>query len=202
MDLLNTYTHDSKLQIITALSLISTLYKWPQHPLSLSPAYVFISRSLGTASNSGDSSTSRAQVLSLQPPARTQLSTNSQTGGHFTPKADFQLTGSKVEIKVKIMLRPTVSRPVYLGVKHPSGAYDQIFITVSQLRLCWCGALSQTRKRVCRLQLLLVLASAVILGSDFRGTGDHILLSQIRDLHLSFRTNPRATVKIFDPSCS
>jgi hypothetical protein len=34
---------------------------------------------------------------------------------------------------------------------------------------------------VCRLQLLLVLASAVIFGSESRGTRDHILLSQIRD---------------------
>jgi hypothetical protein len=34
---------------------------------------------------------------------------------------------------------------------------------------------------VCRLQLLLALASAVIPRSESRGTHDHILLSQIRD---------------------
>jgi hypothetical protein len=37
------------------------------------------------------------------------------------------------------------------------------------------------RGRVCRLQLLLALASAVILGPKSRETHDHILLSQIRD---------------------
>jgi hypothetical protein len=38
-----------------------------------------------------------------------------------------------------------------------------------------------TRGKVCRLQLLLVLASAVILGSESRGTRNRILQSQIRD---------------------
>jgi hypothetical protein len=50
--------------------------------------------------------------------------------------------------------------------KAPIWAYDQIFIPVrnteyvGQLRVCWYGALSLTRGRVCRLQLLLALARA------------------------------------------
>jgi hypothetical protein len=43
------------------------------------------------------------------------------------------------------------------------------------------------RGRVCRLQLLLALAIAVILGSKSRGTHNHILPSQIRDSPRTWR---------------
>jgi hypothetical protein len=69
MDLLTAYTHHTELHVITALPLISTLYKSLQHPFSLFPACrASISHSLAKVSNSGDSSASRVQVLSSQPP--------------------------------------------------------------------------------------------------------------------------------------
>jgi hypothetical protein len=86
----------------------------------------------------------------------------------------------KSQIKIKIMLRRTVSRPVCLGTKPPFGAYDQILIIVWQLRVGWFGAPSLTRERVCRLQLLLVLASTIIFGSDSRRTRGHISLSRLK----------------------
>jgi hypothetical protein len=78
MDLLTTLTHDFELQVITALSLISTVHISPQQLLSLFPAwYVFTNRSLATASNSGDFSASHAQVLSSQqPPVQYSVSTD------------------------------------------------------------------------------------------------------------------------------
>jgi hypothetical protein len=86
---------------------------------------------------------------------------------------------------------------------------------------------SLTRGWICRLKLLLALASIIILSSESRGTHDHILLSQIRDspptwratspylyppgtgwpsythrhwvLFSSLSTTCRATVEIFEP---
>jgi hypothetical protein len=84
-----------------------------------------------------------------------------------------------------------------LGIKHPSGAYDQIFIAVRQLRSCWCEALSLTRGGVCRLQLLLALASAVIFGSEFLETCVHISLAYSRLPFSSPPTTRRATVEVF-----
>jgi hypothetical protein len=33
----------------------------------------------------------------------------------------------KVKVKVKVTLQPTISRPVRLGVRRPSGTHDQSF---------------------------------------------------------------------------
>jgi hypothetical protein len=63
-------------------------------------------------------------------------------------------------VESRLMLRPTVSRPVRFGTKHPPGTYEQIFITVRQLR-----ALPLKKRRVCHLQQMLALSRAVIFGS-------------------------------------
>jgi hypothetical protein len=59
--------------------------------------------------------------------------------------AFINLPSTITSLRLSLMLRPTVSRPVCLGIKHQSEAYDQTFITVGQLRVCWCGALSLWR---------------------------------------------------------
>jgi hypothetical protein len=83
---------------------------------------------------------------------------------------------------IEVKLQPTVSRPVLLGVRRPSWTRDQFFFLLEiffrQLLVCYFVVPSLRRGRVCNLLLLLVLASAVPLGSHSRGTQVHILLSQ------------------------
>jgi hypothetical protein len=66
------------------------------------------------------------------------------------------------------MLRTTVRRQYILVLSTRLGHKTSFFYC--QLRIYWCGTLSLVRGRVCRLQLPVSLASAVILGSESRGT--------------------------------
>jgi hypothetical protein len=121
---------------------------------------------------------------------------------------------------IEVKLRPTVSRPVRLGVGHPFGTRDLLLfflfhglspratipterpplvgevpflveIFFGQLSVCYFVAPSLTRGRVCNLLLLLVLVSAVPFGSESRGTQDHILLSQFLRLPQPGEPGPR-----------
>jgi hypothetical protein len=57
--------------------------------------------------------------------------------------------------EVEVNLRPTVRRPVCLGVRHPSGTRNQFFflleISFRQLLVCYFVTPSLTRGRVCNL---------------------------------------------------
>jgi hypothetical protein len=87
-----------------------------------------------------------------------------------------------IQILVRVTLRLAVCyQSVRLGAK-PLEDHDQYFSP--QLNTCSRSPYvtsSLTRGWVYRLQLLLAFASAIILGSESRGTHDHILLSHIRD---------------------
>jgi hypothetical protein len=59
------------------------------------------------------------------------------------------------DTEVEVILRPTVSRPVCLSVRHPSGTRDQFFFLLEiyfrQLRVCYFVAPSLTTGRVCNV---------------------------------------------------
>jgi hypothetical protein len=73
-----------------------------------------------------------------------------------------------VRVKVKVMSQPTDSRPVYLSVRHPSGAYDQCLFWSESFGFVdtWRPSDKRTDSS---LQLLRGLASAVTLGFYSRG---------------------------------
>jgi hypothetical protein len=115
---------------------------------------LFTSRSLVMASNSGDSSAFRSHIVTFRRISPAELSS--------TVNSTFATSLLSFSCRARLTC--------------------QTFIF--QLNTCGYSPYviySLTRRRIWHIQLLLVLASAVILISESRGTHNHILLFQIRD---------------------
>jgi hypothetical protein len=99
------------------------------------------------------------------------------------------------------MLRSTVSRPVCLAIKHPFGAYDEIFITcVTVTVLFLWGALSDERSGlsfVCAAGPCQRSLSRVRVPWDLR---PYFTVSHLRLPFSSPPTTRRVTVEVFDPA--
>jgi hypothetical protein len=63
-----------------------------------------------------------------------------------TALGDFLIHTVSLQVQVQVTLRLTVSQSVSLGIGHPPGAHDQIFIAPRLLRSCFCRAPSLTRE--------------------------------------------------------
>jgi hypothetical protein len=87
-------------------------------------------------------------------------------------------------VQVEVTLRPTVSRPVRLGVRRPSGTRDQFYFLLEiffrQLRVCNFVAPSLTKGRVCNLLYNYFFPTLVphyiyIAGTDHRENASSII---------------------------
>jgi hypothetical protein len=106
-----------------------------------------------------------------------------------------------LSLSLSLMLRPTDSRPVCVGIKHPSGAYDQIFITcVTVTVLFLWDALSDERTGlsfVCATGPCQRNLSRVLVAWDSRS---YFTVSHLRLSFPSPPTTRRVTVEVFDPA--
>jgi hypothetical protein len=183
MDLLTTYTHDSELQVITAPSLISTLYKSPQHPPSLFQAfYVFIIRSLATISNGGDSS------------APSQSQSHIATDGQSVSKSWYRAPSWACDqifffwqLRLCFLWGALSDERTGLSVVYAAGScrrslcwvrvpwYSRPYITVSYLRLPSLAAQSQSQSHIATDGQLVWSTQSGLLYSTVGRTRRHLL---------------------------
>jgi hypothetical protein len=97
-------------------------------------------------------------------------------------------------MSLSLTLRPTVSRPIYVGIKHPSGAYEEIFNycqTVGDL-LMWVSLSHE------RTDMSFTIAAGLRQRSHSRV---RVLWDSLPYFTLIFSSPPttrRATVEVFD----
>jgi hypothetical protein len=128
---LATYTHDSELQVITAVSLIlhiSQITTLPAMPLEA--CYMSTSSSVATASNSGEISASRAQVLLSQPPVYNSCQLSTQINTAFLPlNAELlpreRTTANLQNRRITTAFAKTSSSLICLQMPIPSNGFSQ-----------------------------------------------------------------------------
>jgi hypothetical protein len=139
-ELLDTY--NSQLQFTPGLSLFRTLYIHWSIQYILSVSCVFISPVLYQRLPTPGVPI-RLQSRTVSVPQPQQLSANFRTTATFSTRLlldcislrhsrrlflhNRALFKVKIKVKVKVILRPTVSRPAYLGARHPSETPKQFF---------------------------------------------------------------------------
>jgi hypothetical protein len=173
--LLKPYTHHPELQVITAQPLISTLYSSLEHSLSFFQPAV----------------SSRAVPWQRLPTLEILQLPELMSSYHSRPcrtlsipsidKFQLPIIKSGVRIRVIVTLRRRFIANQFVLAPSLLRSTTSIFFQLNTCSYSPYVTSSLTKGWISSLQLLLVLASAVILGSDSRGTHDHILLSQIRD---------------------
>jgi hypothetical protein len=106
-----------------------------------------------------------------------------------------------MSLSLSLMLRPTVSRPVCLGIKHPSGACDQIFYFrteyIWQLRYWLLSDERTGLPFVCAAGPCQRSLSRVLVPWDLR---PYLTVSDSRLPFSSPLTTRRVTVEVFDPA--
>jgi hypothetical protein len=145
MDLSTTYTRHSELQAVTEPPLMPTILNSPQHTLSpFQPA-------VSSAVPWQRLLTVEILLLHLSDPS-------------------FTASRAELNYQLSLLLRPTVSRPVCLGIKHPFGAYGQIFSTSVTVTVLFLWSVLSDERSGLSFYVLLALASAVFFGSKSLGT--------------------------------